>query len=91
MSSAVVGFDLSQIAVTTSKQLSDVWDQLGEVSGERDRLTQQLCTDVVSLYNNVLAAQRSRVADAQARVDMYLNNIRSIAHDLAESPPAGIV
>jgi hypothetical protein len=88
MSSA---FDLAQTANTTTKQLTEIWDQLGETSGERDRVLQQLCNDVVALFSNMLIAQRARVADATTRVDMYLTNIRSISHELEESPPAGIV
>lgn len=79
--------DLALVAGQTVKQLGEIWDVLGEPANERERHVQALCAEVVAVYNNLLAAQRSRVADAQARIDLYASTMRSLSLELAEPTP----
>jgi hypothetical protein len=79
--------DLALVAGQTVKQLGEIWDVLGEPANERERHVQALCAEVVAVYNNLLAAQRSRVADAQARIDRYASTMRSLSLELAEPTP----
>ncbi len=80
-------FDLPQIASQTVAQLGELWDQLGEPANDRERHVQQLCADVVAIYNNLVTAQRKRVTDVQTRIDLYQSTIAALANELAEAPP----